>query len=175
MRFRLWIPSVHHTECLTQQFLNNSLPNTKEHQAIVTAEPFTANRREELAAVGRLPLFMGALLFLVLTSCGVTRTQRIGLPESSRAAGSVVARIREQVEGEIQQHVGVDQAAVVSTLTGPGTFPANFKQTVVFQTLGDPWKGMAALERQGSRLAELAKREPSHGFFRGSGTVPLGA
>ncbi len=107
--------------------------------------------------VGRLPLFMGALLFLVMTSCGVTRTQRIGLPESSRAARSVVATMRDQVEGEFQQHLGVNHAAVVTTLARPKTFPANFKQPVVLQTLADPWKGMAALEQQGSRLAELGR------------------
>ncbi len=107
--------------------------------------------------MGRLPLFTGALLFLVLTSCGVTRTQRIGLPESSHAARSVVATIRNQVEAEILQYVGAHHTAVVTTLTGSETFPANFKQTLVLQTLADPWKGMAALEQQGSRLAELAR------------------
>ena len=55
------------------------------------------------------------------------------------------------------QYVGVNHAAVVTTLTGPQTFPANFKPTVVLQTLADPWKGMAALEQQGSRLAEWAR------------------
>ena len=87
--------------------------------------------------MGRFSLFMGALLFLVLTSCSSTRTQRIGLPESSDAARSVVATIRVQVEGELLQHVGVNQAAVVTTLTGPETFPAHFKQTVVLQTLAE--------------------------------------
>ncbi len=95
--------------------------------------------------VGRSSLFMGVFLFLVMTSCGVTRTQRIGLPESSRAARSLVATIRNQVEAEAQ-YMGVYQAAVVTTLTGPETFPANFKPTLVLQTLADPWKGMAALE-----------------------------
>ena len=108
-------------------------------------------------AVGRFTLLIGTLLFMVLTSCNPARTQRIGLPESSRAARSVVATIRDQVEVEFQQHLGVNHAAVVTTLTGPETFPANFKQTVVLQTLADPWKGMAALEQQGSRLAELAR------------------
>jgi len=124
--------------------------------------------------VGRFSLFMGALLFLVLTSCGVPRTQCIGLPESSRAARSVVATIRDQMEGELLQYVGVNYTAVVTTLTGPETFPANFKQTEVLQTLADPWKGMAALEQQGSRMAELAQREPSHGFSGSSGAVPSG-
>jgi len=130
---------------------------------------------EVIVTVDRFALFMGSLLFLVMTSCGVTPTQRIGLPESSRAARSVVATIRDQVEEEFQQHVGVNHAAVVTTLTGPETFPANFKQTVVLQTLGDPWQEMAALERQDSRLTELAKREPNHGFSGGSGAVPSGA
>jgi len=102
-------------------------------------------------------LFMGALPFLVLTSCSLTRTQHIGLPESSRAARSLVATIRDQVEGKLLQYVGVNHSAVVATLTGPETFPANFKQTPVLQTLADPWKGMAVLEQHGSRLAELAK------------------
>ncbi len=130
---------------------------------------------EVIVTVGRFPLFMAALLFLVVTSCSPSRTQRIGLPESSRAARSLVATIRKQVEAEILQYVGVNHAAVVTTLTGPQTFPANFKPTVVLETLADPWKGMVALERQGSRLAEWAKREPSHGFFGGSGAVPSGA
>ena len=90
---------------------------------------------------------MGVLPFLVLTSCSVTRTQRVGLPESSRAAGSVVATIQEQVEEEIQQHVGVNHAAVVSTLTDPGRFLENFKQTLVLQTLSASWKGMALIDR----------------------------
>ncbi len=107
--------------------------------------------------IGRLSPFMGVLLFLVLTSCSPTRTQRIGLPESSRAPRSVVATVRDQVEGELLQHVGVNHTAVVTTLTGPETFPANFKQTVVLQTLADPWKGMAALEQHGFRLAEWAR------------------
>ena len=131
--------------------------NTEEYQAIVTIEPFAANRSAVLAAVARVPFFMGTLLFLVLTSCSSTRTQRIGLPESSRAARSMVATMRDQVEEEIQQYLGVNQTAVVTTLTGPDAFAANFKQTVVLQTLADPWKGMAALEQLGSRLAELAK------------------
>ena len=91
--------------------------------------------------VTRLPLFMGALLFLVLTSCSLTRTQRVGLPESSRTVRSVVATIQEQVEAE-KQHVGVNQAAVVTTLTVPETFPANFKQTRYSRhspTLGKEW------------------------------------
>jgi len=95
--------------------------------------------------VGPSSLFMGVFLFLVMTSCGVTRTQRVGLPESSRAARSLVATIRNQVEAEVQ-YVGVYHAAVVTTLTAPETFPANFKPTLVLQTLPDPWKGMAALE-----------------------------
>ena len=107
--------------------------------------------------IGRLPLFMDALLFLVMTSCGGTRTQRIGLPESSRAARSVVTTIRDQVEGELLEHLGVNHAAAVTTLTGPEMFPGNFKQPVVLQTLADPWKGMAALEHQGFRLAELGR------------------
>jgi len=107
--------------------------------------------------MGRFSLFMGTLLFLVLTSCSPTRTPRIALPESSHAAGSVVTRMREQVEEEVLQHVGVNHTAVVTTLTGPETFPVKFKQTLVLQTLANPWKGMAALEQQGSRLAELAR------------------
>ncbi len=78
MRFRLWIPSVHRTECLTKQFLNNFLPNTREYQAIVTTEPFTANRREKLAVIARLPLFWRVLLLLVMTSWNLTGTQPIG-------------------------------------------------------------------------------------------------
>ena len=80
--------------------------------------------------IGRLPLFMGALLFLVMTSCGVTRTQRIGLPESSRAARSVVAAIRDQVEAEFQQHLGVNHAAVVTTLArlSPRKIPSDKKR-----------------------------------------------
>ncbi len=100
---------------------------------------------EVIVPVGRFPLFMAALLFLVVTSCSPSRTQRIGLPESSRAARSLVATIRNQVEAEVQ-YVGVYHAAVVTTLTGPETFPANFKPTLVLQTLADPWKGMATLE-----------------------------
>ena len=133
--------------------------------------------------MGRFSLFMGVLLFLVLTSCSPTRTPRIALPESSHAAGSVVTRMREQVEEEVLQHVGVNHTAVVTTLTGPETFPAKFKQTLVLQTLANPWKGRAALEQQGSRMAELARESQTQlpalievmerGMDRFDGATPL--
>ena len=133
--------------------------------------------------MGRFSLFMGALLLLVLTSCSPTRTPRIALPESSHAAGSVVARMREQVESEFQQHLGANHTAVVSTLTGPDTSAANFKPPVVLQTLADPWKGMIALEQQGSRMAELARHSQTQlpalievmerGMDRFEGTTPF--
>ena len=107
--------------------------------------------------VGRFTLLIGTLLFMVLTSCNPARTPRIALPESSHTSRSLVTTMQAQVEAEFQQHLGTNQTAVVSTLTGPEAFPANFKPTVVLQTLADPWIGMAALEQHGSRLAELAR------------------
>ena len=86
---------------------------------------------EVIVTIGRLPIFMGALIFLALTSCSPTRTQRIGLPESSRAPRSAVAMMQDQVETELRQHVRVTHAAVVTTLASPWMFPENIEPTAL--------------------------------------------
>ena len=76
----------------------------------------------------------------------------------------MVARFQEEVQGELERHVGVQQAAVLRRLAGASAFPAGFKRSLAVQALTDPWAGLIALERHGHRIAELAAA--------GSGSLP---
>ncbi|TAL09871.1 MAG: hypothetical protein EPO02_09030 [Nitrospirae bacterium] len=73
-----------------------------------------------------------------------------GLPQP------VVARFRGEVQGDLERHVGAQQAAVLGRLSGAAAVPAGFKRPLAVQALTDPWAGLIALEHHGHHLAELA-------------------
>ncbi|MGH7168481.1 MAG: hypothetical protein ACREII_08105, partial [Nitrospiraceae bacterium] len=69
----------------------------------------------------------------------------------------VVAKLQQQVRGDLEQHVPTQQASALKALSESAALTARFKNPLVVQGLTDPWTGLAALERQGSRLAEAAR------------------
>ncbi len=68
----------------------------------------------------------------------------------------MVARLRQEVQEDLNRLVGAEQAAVLKVLAGAGSVPAGFKRPLAVQTLADPWAGFIELERRGLRIAGLA-------------------
>jgi len=69
----------------------------------------------------------------------------------------VVARLQEQIQGELERYVGVEQAAVIKALARAETYPADFKLRIALHALTNPWAGLTALEHHGLRIAEAAR------------------
>lgn len=69
----------------------------------------------------------------------------------------VVAKLQQEVRGDLERHLATQSASALKALSEGATFPARFKRPLVVQGLSEPWMGLTALERQGSRLAEVAR------------------
>src|SRR5687767_6502904 len=108
----------------------------------------------------RFQLMVTYSLLLAVVGCGLEQTYRAdsSRPQASLAAEAVpepvVAKFQQQVRGDLDQRVPTQQASVLKALSEGTMFPARFKRPLVVQGLTEPWKGLMALERQGSRLAE---------------------
>lgn len=102
-------------------------------------------------------------LLLTVVGCGLEKTYRAdsSRPQASPAAEvmpqPVVAKLQQQMRGDLERHLATQQASVLKALSEGTTFPARFKRPLVVQGLTEPWRGLMALERQGSRLAEVAR------------------
>ena len=112
----------------------------------------------------RLPPFV--LLVLALTGCGLEMAPR-GESTLRQAASSVaalpqpvVARFRQEVQADLDRHVGAQQAATIKELARAWSAPAGFKRPLAVQALTDPWTGLIALEHQGHRIAQFARAGP---------------
>ena len=101
---------------------------------------------------------MAGAAFL-LTVFGCSLEQRKPTPATSLRE-PVVATFRQLVQGDLERHVGAQQAAVLGKLSGAAAFPAGFKRPLAVQALTDPWIGLIALERHGHRIAQLAQAGP---------------
>ena len=77
-----------------------------------------------------------------------------------RLPQSVVSRLRQEVQGDLDRHVGAQQAATIKDLARAWSAPAGFKRPLAVQALTDPWTGLIALERHGHRIAQLAREGP---------------
>ncbi|HEV8242737.1 MAG TPA: hypothetical protein VGQ07_01970 [Nitrospirales bacterium] len=69
----------------------------------------------------------------------------------------MVARLQEQVRGDLERYVGAEQAAVIKALARAETSPVSFKLRIALQALTNPWAGLTALEHHGLRIAEAAR------------------
>lgn len=98
---------------------------------------------------------IGALLLAV---CGCTFWN--ARPPSSPLPQPVAAAFQREVAHEIDRDLAAPQAATLRALSEAATSPADFKPPFVVQGLTAPWTGLAALERDGHRLAELARAGP---------------
>src|SRR5256885_6064883 len=118
--------------------------------------------------MSRLQRMVTCALLLAVVGCGLEQTYRAdpSRPQASLAAEAtpepVVAKLQQQVRGDLDQRVPTQQASVLKALSEGTTFPARFKRPLVVQGLTEPWKGLMALERQGSRLAEVARSGPQN-------------
>src|SRR5881409_2912474 len=118
--------------------------------------------------MSRLQRMVTCALLLAVVGCGLEKTYRAdpSRPQASLAAEAtpepVVAKLQQQVRGDLDQRVPTQQASVLKALSEGTTFPARFKRPLVVQGLTEPWKGLMALERQGSRLAEVARSGPQN-------------
>lgn len=72
----------------------------------------------------------------------------------------MAARLRQEVQGDLDRHVGAQQAATIKELARAWSAPAGFKRPLAVQALTDPWIGLIALERHGHRIAQLAREGP---------------
>lgn len=111
----------------------------------------------------RLLSFMGALSFLLLTSCGVPGLLGQRKPDQSAFApqppphDDIIVAMRREVEGEILQKVGSSQATVLTTMASAKAVSAHFKQPLAVETLNAPWTGLIALEEHAQRMANLVR------------------
>ncbi len=111
----------------------------------------------------RLLSFMGALSFLLLTSCGVPGLLGQRKPDQSAFApqppphDDIIVAMRREVEGEILQKVGSNQATVLTTMASAKAVSAHFKQPLAVETLNAPWTGLIALEEHAQRMANLVR------------------
>src|SRR2546422_4469630 len=118
--------------------------------------------------MSRLQRMVTCALLLAVVGCGLEQTYRAdpSRPQASLAAEAtpepVVAKLQQQVRGDLDQRVPTQQASVLKALSEGTTFPARFKRPLVVQGLTEPWKGLMALEQQGSRLAEVARSGPQN-------------
>src|SRR3989454_2432097 len=118
--------------------------------------------------MSRLQRMVTCALLLAVVGCGLEQTYRAdpSRPQASLAAEAtleaVVAKLQQQVRGDLDERVPTQQASVLKALSEGTTFPARFKRPLVVQGLTEPWKGLMALERQGSRLAEVARSGPQN-------------
>lgn len=120
------------------------------------------------ATTSSLLTFCWGGLLLALTGCGL-ETTRQNEPSFDTSASSsaafprpVVAGLQQQVQGDIEKHVGAQQASTLKALSTATTFPAAFKRPIVVQSLTDPWKGLVALEGYGHRITTLARSGRVH-------------
>jgi hypothetical protein len=98
---------------------------------------------------------VGSAFLLALFGCGLEQAHRADSLQSP-VPSPVVARLQQEVQGDLERYVGAQQAAVLKALARAKTAPAAFKRPVIVQALMDPWSGMAALEQHGHRIAALA-------------------
>src|SRR5256885_7037261 len=118
--------------------------------------------------MSRLQRMVTCALLLAVVGCGLEQTYRAdpSRPQASLAAEAtpepVVAKLQQQVRGDLDQRVPTQQASVLKALSEGTTFPARFKRPLVVQGLTEPWKGLMALERQGPRLAEGGRSRPQN-------------
>jgi len=102
----------------------------------------------------------GAAFLLVVAGCSVEQFRpadsEMKASSTPRLPQPVVARLRQEVQGDLDRHVGVQQAATIKALARAWSAPAGFKRPLAVQALTDPWTGLIALERHGHRIAELA-------------------
>jgi len=105
----------------------------------------------------------GALLFAV-SGCSWEPLRPADLMGKSPSAAALpqpaVARLRQEVQGDLERHVGAQQAATLKALSRVGSAPAGFKRPLAVQALTDPWSGLIALELLGHRIAQLAQSGP---------------
>ena len=102
-------------------------------------------------------------LFLTVVGCGLEKAYQADSSRNQAASSAqvmpqtVVAKLQQQVRGDLEQHVPTQQASALKALSESTALTARFKNPLVVQGLTDPWTGLTALEQQGSRLAEVAR------------------
>jgi hypothetical protein len=70
----------------------------------------------------------------------------------------VVARLQQQIQGDLEGYLGRQQAAVMRNLGASATnATAAYKSVWALQALSDPWRGFTALELQAQQLAWLIR------------------
>lgn len=105
---------------------------------------------------------VAGLLILTLVGCGLGKPYDGG--SSSRqepvqpavAFQPVIAKLQEQVQRDLEQHLATQQASTLKALSTAEAFPAAFKRPVIMQAMRNPWAGLMTLENHGHQIAELA-------------------
>jgi hypothetical protein len=109
------------------------------------------------------PLF---LILLVVAGCSVEQFRpadsEVKASSAPRLPQPVVAGLRQEVQADLDRHVGAQQAATIKDLARAWSAHAVFKRPVAVQALTDPWTGVIALEEYGIRIARLAGAGPDN-------------
>jgi hypothetical protein len=103
-----------------------------------------------------LPLQVVGMLAAV-SLAGASRPVTGSGPKKSVTA-PVVPLVQKQVEAELEKHLPGQQATVLKEMRRRALgYPALHKTPLALKTLGDPWGGLADLEKQGLALAATAR------------------
>jgi hypothetical protein len=95
----------------------------------------------------------------LLTTAGCARPEIRG--GEMPVFGSSLERLQREVRPDFEQHVGQQQALVLTALGSGRDDAAEYKSPLVVQTLTDPWAGTAELDQLGFRLSEQAQSPPA--------------
>jgi hypothetical protein len=91
----------------------------------------------------------------LLTASGCTLAGN--RPLSSDLTQPVVPKFQRDVSDSIDQHLAAQQTATLNALSKAAALPVDFTRPRFRESLVDPWTGLAILERDGQRLADLAR------------------
>lgn len=100
-----------------------------------------------------------AIILLLLSSfgCSVIKPAAPQLTPS-RMRQSVLARVQQDVQAELERQMSLHQATVLQAISSTAaSFPASFKLRLPMLTLTDPWAGLTAIEQHGLLVADLAE------------------
>jgi hypothetical protein len=78
-------------------------------------------------------------------------------PEAPAQPQAVVSAVQKEVQPLIDVHLADAQAKTMKELTRGGSVAARFKHPARVKSMTDPWGALADMERQGLRVAELAR------------------
>lgn len=98
------------------------------------------------------------LIFLLLTMIGCALNQvSPGDYGSLPVPQPAIPRLQSEVQPDIDRYARAQQANASNALAEAQLFPGSCKRPIALEAFASPWRGMANLEWQGLRIAQVAR------------------